>query len=207
MSRYLTFYYPNTLPDTIGVAVSGGVDSMACMDFLIQGGRKVIAVHFNHGTKNSRAAEEFVTEYCKDNDIELRKGKIDRAKNEGESLEEYWRNCRYKFLDSVSEEFPIITCHHLNDCVETWLMSTLQGVPKLIPLERNNIIRPFLRTPKQNLISWAKEHDVPWIEDDSNNDDKFLRNKIRHKLMPIVYDINPGIEKVVLKKLKRKQNA
>jgi tRNA(Ile)-lysidine synthase len=68
---------------------------------------------------------------------------------------------------------------------------------------RGNVIRPFLTTRKQDLVEWCVKHSVPWIEDTSNLDTRYTRNYIRHKMMPHVLKVNPGIYKMVKKRLQK----
>ena len=131
------------IPKKVTIACSGGIDSMVVAHFLRQSKRKVELAYFNHDTAHSRKAEDFVKQYAEENNIDLHVGKVVGKKGR-RSLEEFWRDERYSFLESVKSNF-IITCHHLDDCVETWLMSSFHGQGKLIPYNRGeNIFRPFL---------------------------------------------------------------
>ena len=186
------------VPKTVYVACSGGVDSMAALDFLGHN-HKVTAAFFNHGTEASMLAWEFLYDYCKDNDIGLVSATIGKLKLNSLSQEEHWRNERYKFLDSIGH--PVITAHHLDDAVETWVWSSMHSTAKLPQIVRGNVIRPFLATRKQDLVDWCVNHNVPWIEDLSNLDTKFTRNYIRNEMMSHVLRVNPGIHKMVKKRL------
>ena len=191
------------LPKQITVACSGGVDSMAVVDFLSRKHEVTIA-YFNHRTQHGEKAAEFVSRYCGDNNIVMPYGSPRSQKGSKESQEEYWRRERYEFL---SELGPVVTCHHLDDCVETYIWSSLHGTPKVIPLTRNNVIRPFLTTRKQDLIYWCESHNVPWIEDESNKNSRYTRNYIRNELMPHALHVNPGLPKLVKKIVEGKQNT
>jgi tRNA(Ile)-lysidine synthase len=111
-------------------------------------------------------------------------------------MEEFWRDERYNFLSQLG---TVITAHHLNDCVETYLWSSIHGNPKIIPSIRNNVIRPFLATPKIELINWCIRKNINWCEDTSNDDVKYQRNFIRKVVVPQAYKVNPGLDKVVKK--------
>ena len=188
------------IPRKVTVACSGGVDSMVVAHFLQQSKRKVNLAYFNHDTAYSRNAEDFVTEYTEKNKIKLFKGGVTGTKGK-RSLEEFWRDERYTFLESLPSNF-IITCHHLDDCVETWLMSSFHGQGKLIPYKRNeNIYRPFLMTSKKTIKDYATRKDVNWIEDPSNQMTNFMRNHVRKKVIPEVLVVNPGIRTTIRKKL------
>ena len=191
------------LPKQITVACSGGVDSMAVVDFLSRKHEVTIA-YFNHRTQHGEKAAEFVSRYCGDNNIVMLYGSPRNQKNSKESQEEYWRRERYEFL---SELGPVVTCHHLDDCVETYIWSALNGTPKVIPLTRNNVLRPFLTTRKQEFIYWCESHNVPWIEDESNKNSRYTRNYIRNELMPHALRVNPGLHTLVKKIVEGKQNT
>jgi tRNA(Ile)-lysidine synthase len=191
------------LPKQVIIACSGGVDSMAIVDFLSRKHAVTIA-HFNHRTQNGEKAAQFVSEYCSDNNIPMLYGSPRSQKGTKESQEEYWRRERYDFLSGLG---PVITCHHLDDCVETYIWSSLHGTPKVIPLTRGNVLRPFLTTRKQDFIYWCESHNVPWIEDESNKNSRYTRNYIRNELMPHALRVNPGLHTLVKKIVEGKQNT
>jgi tRNA(Ile)-lysidine synthase len=186
------------LDRSIYVACSGGVDSMAVVDFL-KNNHEVTLCYFNHGTEHGDKAFEFVEQYASQNELGLLYGKTNREKDPKESKEEYWRNQRYDFFKSLNAE--IITAHHLDDCIETWIWSSMHGNPNIIPYRNGNVIRPFRLNKKKDLRLWAYVNNVPHIEDDSNLDTCYIRNYIRHNFMPHVEIVNPGIGKVIRKKV------
>ena len=120
----------------------------------------------------------------------------------GESIENHWRCLRYDFFDKASDNLNVITCHHLDDAVETWLFSSMHGNARLIPERRGKYIRPFLQTRKDAFRKWCKQKDVVFLEDSSNNDVRYMRNLIRHKIIPQALKVNPGIHKTIAKKLR-----
>jgi tRNA(Ile)-lysidine synthase len=187
------------LPRKIGVAVSGGVDSMAALDFLKRN-HEVVVLHVNHGTGHAEEAHAFVVKYCRQNDLEYLTHAVKGTTPPGRSREDWWREKRYSFLEKV-KDFPVVTCHHLDDCVETWLFSSLHGNPKIIPYRRNHIVRPFRKTRKRDFELWAHVHNVPYLIDPSNDDTGFRRNYIRHEMMPHALEVNPGIHKMISKKV------
>ena len=195
---------------------------MAALDFIRNNGRRnVLALHFNHGTKHGFDAQKFVVSYCKDNQIPLVTASISRDKDSSESYEEYWRNERYDFFsdyasthregvsyyntsyDEINHLYysntKIVTCHHLDDVVETWIFNSIHGNPMLIPYSRDNFIRPFLATDKRSFLTWAENKGVPYVSDPSNEDTKYMRNFIRRELVPKCLIVNPGIKKTIRK--------
>jgi tRNA(Ile)-lysidine synthase len=185
------------------VACSGGVDSMAVVDFLMRN-HKVNLMFFDHQTENSTEALDFLTNKyypsIATNTIQLIVGHIEREKERTESWEEYWRNERYRWFHSY--EHPIITCHHLDDCVENWIFTSLHGEGRIIPYQNQNVIRPFRLNRKTEFTDWCRNKNVPWIEDSSNQDTRYMRNYIRHEIVPKALMVNPGLHKVIMKKVK-----
>lgn len=184
------------------VACSGGVDSMAGLDFLLHGKYRPSVAFFDHLTASSKRERDVVENYCWDKNIDFfhRESSVTKAK--GESWEEYWRNERYQFLDSF--ECPVVVCHHLDDVVETWIFSSLNGQSKLIPYRRNNVIRPFLLNPKEKLVKWAERHKVPYTYDICNSAN-LMRNYIRKDIVPRAKIVNPGIYKMLKKRIIEKE--
>ena len=191
------------LPRKIYVACSGGVDSMVAVDFLSRN-HDVSVLHFQHGTEYGHRAMQFVEQYCREKEIPCLTNILgnNREKTPRESQEEYWRNIRYDWLERCTER-DVITGHHLDDCVETWVWSSMHGTGKIIPYSRNNrIFRPFRLNRKRDLELWANLNNVPYLEDDSNTDTCYTRNYIRHDMMSNVLKVNPGIHKTIAKKVK-----
>ena len=190
------------IPRQVMIAVSGGVDSMAALDFLRRN-HEVEVYYFNHGTEYGERAEDLVRRYIMKYDLPFQiRGIAQGTKPKRMSKEEWWRDERYKWMDLFSQHhLPVITCHHLDDCVETWVWSSMHGTGKIIPYRRNGVIRPFRQTRKRDFELWAAMHNVPYLEDDSNADTCYTRNYIRHEMMPHVLRVNPGIHKTIKKKV------
>jgi len=179
-----------------GLACSGGVDSMAVANFLLNGGYSPNIIYFNHNTKHGDEAEEFVKKYCKRHNLKLF---IDRTDLKPKSnKEKIWSDLRYEFFSKFN--FPIITCHHLDDCVETYIFSCLRGFQSVIPYSKgSNIIRPFLLNEKSLFEKWCRDKRVPFIQDESNFSLDYSRNRIRNKIIPEALQVNPGLKTVVKK--------
>lgn len=190
------------LPDKPVIALSGGVDSMAVADFVSRS-RSVECAFFHHGTKASQQAYEFVVPYCTKRGWTIYTGVMVNDRASDVSPEEHWRKERYEFLDRLKRD--VITAHHLDDCVETYLWSMMHGTAKMIPYRRNNVIRPFLLTQKIELVAWAHRNNIPWVEDDSNRDLQYTRNYVRHELVPRALKVNPGLHKVVARKVEDRE--
>ena len=188
------------IPRKVTIACSGGIDSMAVVNFLLEGKRDIQLAYFNHDTIHSKQAQTFVEDYAKEKGLELHIGSVQGSRGK-RSIEEFWRDERYQFFNTLDSEF-IITCHHLDDVVETWIMSSLHGRSKLIPYDRSpNIYRPFLMTEKSSIRKYACSRDLSWIEDPTNSHQNYMRNYIRHNIVPHALRVNPGIRKTIRKKL------
>ena len=188
------------IPAKVTIACSGGIDSMAFTNFLLQGKREVKLAYFNHDTKHGKDAEKFVKEYAEKNNLNLTIGRVKGTKGK-RSVEEFWRDERYAFFDTLDSKY-IITCHHLDDCVETWIMSSLHGTGKVIPFKRSlNIYRPFLMTEKKSIKRYVDKHNISWIEDPSNSGTHYMRNYVRKHIVPHALKVNPGLRKVLRKKM------
>lgn len=174
---------------------------MAVLDFLVRGGRDITVAHFDHGTEHGSEAAEFVSRYCAEKNLKLFLSKANRSRIKGESPEEFWRNMRYEFLFSIDSQ--VITCHTLDDQVEQWIMTALHGNPRLIPCSNRNIIRPFMLTTKHALLDWCKRKGVPYLTDPSNSDYRYMRSYVRENIIPHAYHVNPGLHKVIRKKVEK----
>lgn len=181
-----------------GLACSGGVDSMAIANFLLNGGYYPNLIHFNHNTEHSDLAENFVRSYAVRHNLELFVGKTDLKPTSNK--EKVWSDLRYEFFSEF--DFPIITCHHLDDCVETYLFSCIRGFQSVIPYSRGNVIRPFLLNEKVVFEKWCQDKRVPFIQDESNFSVDYSRNRIRHNIIPEALKVNPGLKTVVRKMVK-----
>lgn len=106
----------------------------------------------------------------------------------------------------MEDETPTITCHHLDDAVETWVWSSMHGNPKIIPYSRGNIIRPFLLTKKKELEAYCERYGLIPVDDPYNRDTDLTRNYIRANMMEHVRVVNPGIDTVIIKKYERMKN-
>jgi tRNA(Ile)-lysidine synthase len=197
------------LPRNVFVACSGGVDSMGAVDFLRRN-HDCTLMFFDHGTEASAEAKEFLEDYVfqinkefknspNATTLTLKQNKISRTKDKHESWEEYWRKERYNWFHSF--DFDIITCHHLDDCVENWIFTSLHGEGKIIPFRNKNVIRPFRSNRKAEFVNWCRRNNVSWVEDTSNEDTKYMRNYIRKELLDKCLVVNPGIHTVIRKKV------
>ena len=192
------FRITTKIPNKVGIAFSGGVDSLAVAHFLKNGNKDITLFHFNHGCEYSDDIERECRASAKSLELPIMVSGYDGVRLKGQSLEDAWRRARYRFLRSI--DMQIITCHHLDDAVETWVWSSLHGEGKLIPTVSGNIIRPFITTEKQQFIDYADKNNLSVVEDEMNKDLHLMRNYMRANMMQHVKHVNPGINKVIRKK-------
>ena len=186
--------------DTVICAVSGGADSVALLFafYLLKEKLDITleAAHFNHHLRGeeSQRDEAFVAELCDRYDIPLHLGGGE-VKPGKKGLEAAAREARYAFLRGLSGK--IATAHTADDNAETVLMhlvrgTGLKGLGGITPVQ-GNVIRPMLRITRQDVEGFLEEWCLSHIEDSSNKTDAFLRNRIRHHVMPLLAAENPKI--------------
>ena len=211
--------------DRVGVAVSGGIDSVALLRLLIELWRELgivlSVVHFNHKLRGaeSDADQEFVANLAREHDLEFHTGSDDVARHAAEGhvgVESAARELRYGFFRRLLGEGPeisvkldkVATGHTLDDQAETVLMRLIRGTglrglggihPRLLVEEveegpPGEIIRPLLETRRPQLERYLRELKQPWREDPTNPDTKFTRNRLRHRILPLLErDFNPSV--------------
>ncbi|WP_191602564.1 tRNA lysidine(34) synthetase TilS [Marinomonas algicola] len=191
--------------NTIVVGLSGGVDSVVLLHSVVHLGlpKKIIAVHVHHGL--SANADDWLA-HCKrlcDTmavDFYSHKVVLDSAKG---SLEEKARDARYEIFERyIGVNDVLLLGHHRGDQAETLLFRLLRGtggrglagIPHRRRLGKGSLLRPLMHLPKQTLYEYAAQFQLAWVEDESNRDVRFQRNKIRQELLPTLKTIAPKIE-------------
>jgi tRNA(Ile)-lysidine synthase len=198
------------------VAVSGGADSLCLLHLLNQlcgmGKRypevHLYAAHLNHKLRGEASDRDAATvaNIVESWGLPYTQGEVDvaaLARAERRSLEEAARIARYRFLREVAHGQPIAVAHHADDQVETLLLhflrgSGLTGMVGMLPRQQD-IIRPLLEVRHAQTVAYCQEHSIEPLEDLSNADPKFLRNRIRHELLPLLESLNPGIHSALLR--------
>lgn len=186
--------------DQIVCAVSGGADSMALLFALYllkeKMGIRLAAAHFNHNLRGSEsdADEAFVRDFCGRYEIELFTGSA-HVKAGQKGLEAAAREARYAFFATLPGK--IATAHTADDNAETVLLhlvrgTGLKGLGGIAPI-RGKIIRPMLSVTRQEVLAFLEEYHIPHREDGSNQTDQFLRNRLRHHVMPLLKAENPSL--------------
>lgn len=200
----------------IVVAVSGGADSLCLLHLLLQvcgrGQRypdvSLQAAHLNHMLRGEESEHDaqVVANLMQEWRIPFTLGEIDviaLAKEEKRSLEEAARVARYRFLREVARGRHVAVAHHADDQVETLLLHWLRGsgLTGLVgmPPRQQDIIRPLLEITRSEIVAYCRKHGITPVEDHSNSDPRFLRNRIRHEVLPLLQELNPGIHRTLLR--------
>lgn len=210
--KVFRFLRDNTLlspGDDVTVALSGGADSVALLWVLRRLaptlGITLRAAHFHHGLRGAEADRDadFCARLCADWGVPFSLGRGDaaaRAAETGESLEEAARVLRYAYLRGAAPG-KLATAHNADDNAETVLLHLLRGSGLRglggIPLRRENIVRPLLSCTRTEIEALLAREGVPHVEDGSNAADDCVRNRLRHRVLPLLRAENPNFARTV----------
>jgi tRNA(Ile)-lysidine synthase len=215
MMTLLSELYPFS---TIWVGLSGGMDSMVLLNQITQYPElksKCRAIHVHHGL--SPNAEQWL-DFCKQQTQSLQvplvyeKVKIQSASN----IEESARDLRYGVYQQYVQSTDVLVLgHHLDDQIETFMMNVLRGsgldglsVMSMMKMQMGMMIcRPLLNISRSEIESYAKQHQIDWIEDESNQNIRFARNYLRHEVLPKIQEYWPQYRKSMQKTLSHCQDA
>ncbi len=220
ISKKLSNYLKNKIltnfkkDPTFILAISGGPDSVALLHLLQEINVQTILTHVNYNLrgKDSKKDQELVEYYAKKFQLQLFIHNVQAKKLSG-NLENNCRNIRYKFFEQIQTKIQkqfkstnkpiIIIAHNLDDKIETFLLnitrgSRLSGLKSIQEIDyTRNIFRPLLEISKIELLDYLKENKIKYRLDKSNKDTKFIRNFIRHKIIPEFQKINPTFTKTL----------
>lgn len=201
------------------VAVSGGIDSIVLVHFLKQLDYDVTIAHCNFGLRGeeSDGDEEFIKSYASENNIKIFVTRFDTtsfAADNKLSIQVAARQLRYIWFDQLLEENKLdylLTAHHLDDNIETFLINFTRGTGLEgltgIPQQNGNVVRPLLPFTRKEIENYALAHNISWREDSSNASDKYLRNKLRHDIVPELKSLNPSFADSFLQSLNNLQQS
>jgi tRNA(Ile)-lysidine synthase len=187
------------------LATSGGIDSMVLLHLCHRLKLDIRAAHCNFQLRGDESDEDekFVKAECEKLETLLFVNHFD-TKNFAEknklSTQVVARNLRYEWFNTllINNGYDyILTAHHLDDSLETFLINFTRGSGLAgltgIPQQNGNIIRPLLPFSRNEIEAFAKENNLQWREDSSNASDKYLRNKLRHDIIPVLKELNPSL--------------
>ena len=192
------------------VALSGGRDSMALLHLCARLKQKkdspieeLCVVHVHHGLqKEANAWSAFCRKAASDLGAPFKVTRV-TVKNAGDGIEAAARKARYVAIAQAAKAFGCdvtLVAQHEDDLLETFLMSWLRGsgpeglsaFPVIREFETGKLIRPFIGTPRAALEAFLVKNGIAWVDDPSNDDTAYLRNALRHKIMPVLEEIRPG---------------
>lgn len=195
----------------LGIAVSGGIDSMALLHYAIYkiGSKSIVVINIEHGIRgdSSNRDSKFVEDECKRLGVDCIRINIDSlkyAKENSLTVEQAARELRYREFDKLLASAKVSTiclAHHRSDQAETILMrilrgtgiSGLRGIPKI----RDKYQRPFIDISQKEIEEYVKTNKIRYIQDESNNDNTYTRNYIRNIILPEIEKLYPDYEKAL----------
>jgi len=189
--------------DRILVAVSGGPDSMALLHVLAvlrkKVGHTLVAHGVDHGLRAEAGAELDLAEHlARDLDVPFTRTRL--SVRAGGNLQARAREARYAALRDEAARTSsavIATAHHADDRAETVLMRLLRGAGPsglaVLPPRAGDLVRPFLRARRSDIITHLSRHEIPHATDPSNREPRFLRPRVRHELLPVLTALSPSI--------------
>lgn len=207
-NRFIEFINQNALlkkGDRVLLAVSGGMDSMAMAELFRQSEYQYAIAHCNFQLREKTADDDeaFVRSYARDLQLDFFSRKFDTAAYASQkkiSIQMAARELRYDWLEEVREQngyHSVATAHHFNDSIETLFINILRGTGvaglKGIPKKTQYIVRPLLFATRADIQEFMQKQNLRFREDASNLEMKYLRNMIRHRLVPLLHEINPSV--------------
>jgi tRNA(Ile)-lysidine synthase len=206
-------FFKDTPNKTLVIAYSGGVDSqvlLVALATLKQQKKlinKVVVCHVNHGlSSHADEWQAFAQQQCERFSLPLVSHKLYLKKQAQQSLEAMARDARYKVLvQTCTEPAIIVTGHHLNDQAETFLLALKRGagvkglsaMPASAKLAQHTIARPLLTVSRADIVDYANQQNLSWVEDESNSDEHYDRNFIRHQVLPNLNTRWPSINNTI----------
>ncbi len=208
--------------DSICVALSGGADSVALFNYFTENKNilklnKLYACHLNHNLRGEESDrdENYVKMLCAKNKIEVFVKSVDinaLCEEYGTSVEETARNARYDFFREIHEKYgcKIATAHTLSDSMETALFNMARGTGTRglcgITPKRDYIIRPLIHCSRQEVEKYCCENELNFVTDSTNNEDIYTRNRIRHGIIPKLYELNPAVENAFIRLFEQEES-
>lgn len=208
-----------THDDKILLTVSGGVDSMVMMALTAAAGYRFGVAHCNFQLRGAESDEDelLVENEARRYGVEYNNKRFDTTAEmeaTGESMEMAARRLRYAWFKELSQEHGytvIAIAHHINDSIETFFINMLRGTGLRgftgITTQVGHIVRPMMFATRKDIHDYAVAHHIPFREDSSNRSTKYLRNKVRLGLVPMLKEINPQFTTIMRRNIARLSQA
>lgn len=191
------------IDEPVILAISGGRDSMCLLDMYYRSGQRIIVCHTNHHQRKASDTEEkFLIEYCKERNIALEIDEYFPLTKENFQAEAHIH--RYEFFYETALKYKakyILTAHHKDDLAETVLLRLIQGsnlygyggISRITKYKDVYLYRPLLNYSREEITKYCKNHNVFYFDDESNAENHYMRNRIRHQILPLLKEENPNI--------------
>ena len=205
LSNILQQNFPFLKEKKLLIAISGGIDSVVLTHLLSDLNFNISLAHCNFNLRNTESDLDtvFVKELAEKLQIKCFTTSFETekiAKENKESTQITARNLRYTWFQETLQEHNfdfVLTAHHADDNLETFLINLTRGSGldgfTGIPEINGNIVRPLLKFSRETILTYVKDNNINWREDKSNASTKYIRNKIRHKILPVLKEINPSL--------------
>lgn len=196
--------------ETVVLALSGGVDSMVLFDILKKINLKlnIVLAHVNHNKREESKMEyQLIKKLAITNGIPFEGYEVEKTDNS--NFHDDSRNQRYAFFKVVAQKHKaskIVVAHHLDDQVETIIMRLIRGtsfsgyagIPSIRKDRNISIIRPLMKVSKKDVLDYARDNEIIYYEDTSNNEDFYTRNRYRNKIIPLLRIENPNLNERIM---------
>ncbi|MEE4256406.1 MAG: tRNA lysidine(34) synthetase TilS [Bacteroidales bacterium] len=201
--------------DRILLAVSGGIDSMVMLELFVRTGYNIGIAHCNFALRGeaSDADEALVEKIAGKHDLPFYTRRFDTTAYANEnklSVQMAARELRYAFFDELCVQHGydhVATAHHLDDQIETFFINLARGTGIAglhgIPLKNEKIVRPLMFACRNDLETYRRENKLEYRDDESNFGTGYLRNQIRHRLIPVFLDLNPSFREEMNENIRR----
>ena len=193
---YIKDNFPYLIKEKSIVCCSGGIDSVVLVNLMLSISKNFVVAHCNFNLRGDESNEdqEFVRKLCDKYSLEFFTKSFNTKKikqDSNKSIQMIARDLRYDFFEELSSKLNInyiLTAHHLNDSLESFIINISRGsgLDGLIGIPENNnkIIRPLIGFQKNKIVHYAKTKNLKWRQDSSNKNNSYLRNKIRNSIIP-----------------------
>ena len=197
---------------TITIGISTGVDSTVLLHSLLllkdELNLNIILCHINHKKrKQSEVEEQYIKDFSKNHNLCLEVLHLQLQELENKNFQSEARIKRLSFFNEVMDKYNskyLFLAHHLNDDIETSLMHIIRGsnikgysgIDEVVINKKNKyILRPFLTVLKEDIIKYCNENNIKYFEDESNSSDVYTRNRVRHNIIPLLFEENKSFDK------------